>query len=152
MFIRIRDKRIRQGSDNTAQRGRVVESNLHNRPGFVSQGAQQTWRQPLCVGYKTIVKQRQIQCIVWDIGFKQILVCQTDICLEPKREKEAPGHHFHSLFPLQKCKIQFLSDISICLIPTPIYQVFKQTIYMFNFSRLFCNTSLLLSIVRRILV
>ena len=33
---------------------------------------------------------------------------QTDICLEPNREKEAPGHHFHSLFPLQKCKIQFI--------------------------------------------
>ena len=66
------------------------------------QGAEQTWRQISCDGYKTIVKQRQTQCIVWDVGFTQIIICQKDICLEPNREKEAPGHHFHSLLPLQK--------------------------------------------------
>ena len=39
---------------------------------------------------------------------------QTDICLEPNREKEALGHHFHSLFPLQKCKIQFIqTEVSV---------------------------------------
>ena len=67
-----------------------------------------------------IVVQRQIQCIVWDGGFKQILVCQTDICLEPNREKEAPGHHFHS-FSFTKVQDTVYSDGSICLIPTPIH-------------------------------
>ena len=80
----------------------------------MSQDAEQTWRQISCVGYKTIVKQGQIQGIVWDVGFKQILVCQTDIGLAPNREKEAPGYHFHSLFPLQKCKIQFIqTEVSV---------------------------------------
>ena len=57
-----------------------------------------------------IVEQRQIQCIVWDGGFKQILICQTDICLEPNREEEAPENHIHSLLPLQNFKIQLKRD------------------------------------------
>ena len=65
----------------------------------MSQGTEKTLRQIQCVGYKMIVEQRQIQCIVWDGGFKQILVCQTDIYLESNREQEAVGHHFHPLLP-----------------------------------------------------
>ena len=110
------------------------------------------WRYISYVGYKTIVKQRQIQCIVWDVGFKQILICQTDICLELNREKEPPGHRFHSLFPLQKCKIQFIqTEVSVWYLHLYI-RFSKQTTYMFNFSRVFCNTLPLLSVVRRILV
>ena len=46
-----------------------------------------------------ITEQRQMQCIVWDGGFKQIFICQTDICLESNREKEAVRHHFQSILP-----------------------------------------------------
>ena len=73
----------------------------------------------------------------------QIPVCQTDICLAP----------LSLSFSFIKVQYTFYSDICICFIPIHLYIRFsKQIIYTFNFSRLFCNTSPLLSVIRRILV
>ena len=61
-----------------------------------------------------IVEQRQIQCIVWDGGGKQILICQTE------REKSSMVQ-LSASFALLKVQDSVYSNRIICLIPTPIH-------------------------------
>ena len=55
-----------------------------------------------------IVEQRQIQCVVLDAGFKQLLVYQTYICLEPNREVRG------DFFAAQKTFVSLTQQIPVC--------------------------------------